>query len=250
MARPVGRVVIFGATSAVAQALGRRLAAAGAGLYLVARHAERLEAVAADLALRGGRVVGRAVADLDDLAGHAALLDQAWRALGGVDLVVVAQGVLPDQAACERDPALAAAALHANFTAPALLAQAAALRLAAAGSGGTVVAISSVAGDRGRQSNYVYGAAKGGLSTFLSGLRNRVFRDGVAVVTVKPGFIDSPMTAHLPKNALYASPDAVAGLILAGAARGRDVVYAPSFWRLVMLVIRHLPEAAFKRLRL
>lgn len=250
MARPLGRVVIFGATSAVAQALGRRLAAAGARLFLVARHPERLEAVAADLALRGARVAGTALADLDELPGHAGLLDRAWQALGGVDLVVIAQGVLPDQAACERDPSLAARAIHANLTAPALLAQAAALRLAAAGGGGTVAAISSVAGDRGRQSNYVYGAAKGGLSTFLSGLRNRVFRDGVGVVTVKPGFIDSPMTARLPKNALYASPDAVAGVILGAVTRGRDVVYAPAFWRLVMLVIRHLPEAIFKRMRL
>jgi short-subunit dehydrogenase len=233
----------------VAQALGRWLAARGAKLFLVARDPAKLAAVEADLRVRGADVRGRAAANLDDAGGHAALLDAAIAALGRIDLVVIAQGALGDQAVSERDAAAAEQVLRTNFVGPALLAQAAGLRLAAQGAG-VLVGISSVAGDRGRQSNYVYGSAKGGFSTFLEGLRNRLHRDGVAVVTVKPGFIGTAMTDHLPKNRLYASPDAVAAIILRAAARGADVVYAPGFWRLIMLVIRHLPDAISRRLRL
>lgn len=249
MSRPLDAVLLLGATGGVAQALGRRLAARGARLFLVARRADRLAAVAADLELRGARVVGRAVADLDDPAGHAGLVAAAAAALGRIDLAVVAHGVLGDQARAEADPDEAERILRANLTGPALLAQAVGRALAAQ-RGGVLVGISSVAGDRGRQSNYFYGAAKGGFSTFLAGLRNRLHRDGVAVVTMKPGFIDTAMTAHLPRNRLYASPDRVAGIVLRAAARGRAVAYAPGFWRAVMLVIRAIPEAVFVRLRL
>jgi decaprenylphospho-beta-D-erythro-pentofuranosid-2-ulose 2-reductase len=249
MARPLESALIFGACSGVAQALGRRLAERGARLFLVARDPARLAAVAEDLRVRGAILCTTATADLDDLGLHAALLDSAAAALGRIDLVVIAQGALGDQAASELDGADAERVLRSNFIGPALLAQAAGRRLAAQRAG-VLVGISSVAGDRGRQSNYVYGSAKGGFSIFLEGLRNRLHRDGVAVLTVKPGFIDTAMTAHLPKNRLYASPDAVAAIILRAAERGRDVVYAPGFWRLVMLVIRLMPEAIFKRLRL
>jgi short-subunit dehydrogenase len=249
MARPLDRVVLFGATSAVAQAMGRLLAARRARLFLVGRDPDRLEAVAADLTVRGARVEGRAVADLDQVAGHASLVAAAAAALGRLDLVVIAQGALGDQAASEADPAAAERVLRTNFVGPALLAQAAGRALTAQRAG-VLVGISSVAGDRGRQSNYVYGAAKGGFSTFLEGLRNRLHREGVAVVTVKPGLIASPMTAHLPPSRLQASPRAVAARILRAAARGQAVVYAPGPWRLVMLVIRHLPGAIFDRLRL
>jgi short-subunit dehydrogenase len=161
--------------------------------------------------------------------------------------VLVAQGVLADSDACDREPALAEELLVTNFLAPALLCDRAARHLAGRGAG-TVVAISSVAGDRGRQSNYAYGAAKGGLALFLQGLRNRMFKRGVHVVTVKPGFVDSPMTASVPKNRLFVPPATVARAIVRAVERRRDVVYVPSFWRLIMLVVRSIPERLFKRL--
>ncbi len=250
MPERLDRVAIFGATSAMAQETARLLAGRGAELFLVGRNPERLRAVADDARARGAARVELAQADLDDPARHGELLARAAEALGGrIDAVLVAQGVLADSDACEADPAVAERMLVSNFVGPALLCQAAALRLAAQGSG-ALVAISSVAGDRGRQSNYAYGAAKGGLSTFLAGLRNRMFRRGVRVVTVKPGFVDSPMTAHLPKGALFVPPSAVAAAIVRAVERRRDVVYVPGFWRAIMLVIRLVPEAIFKRLRL
>jgi decaprenylphospho-beta-D-erythro-pentofuranosid-2-ulose 2-reductase len=245
---PPPRVLVFGATSAMAQATARLLAARGAALFLVGRDPEKLGAVAADLRVRGA-TVHVAAADLDDRGRHAGLLAQAFATLGAVDLVLVAQGVLATSDEAEADLGVAERLLVTNFLAPALLCEAAALRLAEQGSG-TVIAIGSVAGDRGRQSNYAYGAAKGGLAIFLEGLRNRMFRRGVHVVTVKPGFVDSPMTAHLAKNALFAPPSAVAREILRAVERRRDVVYVPWFWRPIMLVIRHLPERLFKRLAL
>jgi decaprenylphospho-beta-D-erythro-pentofuranosid-2-ulose 2-reductase len=243
------KVVLFGATSAMAQELGRLLAARGAELFLVARDERKLQAVMNDLEVRGASRVDAVVADLDDVARFHGLLDEAAAALGRLDLVLLAHGVLGTQLEAEVNPALGARLLHTNFVAPALLLQAAGNRLAAQRSG-TLVAISSVAGDRGRQSNYFYGAAKGGLSTFLSGLRNRLHRDGVHVLTVKPGFVDTPMTAHLPKNALFARPDRVARAIVRAVEQQRNVVYVPGFWRLVMLVIRAIPEGIFKRLKL
>jgi decaprenylphospho-beta-D-erythro-pentofuranosid-2-ulose 2-reductase len=243
------KVVLFGATSAMAQETGRLLAARGAELFLVGRDERKLQAVMNDLEVRGATRVDAMVADLDDTTRFPAILDEAARILGRLDLVLVAQGVLGSQPDAEARGAVGGKLLHTNFVAPALLLQESANRLAAQQSG-TLVAISSVAGDRGRQSNYFYGAAKGGLSTFLSGLRNRAYRDGVHVLTVKPGFVDTPMTAHLPKNALYAPPDRVARAILRAVEQKRNVIYVPGFWRAVMLVIRAIPESIFKRLKL
>ncbi len=245
----LGKVVIFGATSAMAQATARLLAARGAELVLVARDPAKLEAVAGDARVRGASSVVAVQADLDDPRLHARLVDDAASALGRIDAVLVAQGVLADTEACEADPSKAERVLATNFVGPALLCEAVARRLSAQGDG-VIVGISSVAGDRGRQSNYVYGAAKSGFSTCLAGLRNRMFRRGVHVVTVKPGFVDSPMTAHLKKNALFAPPAAVATAILRAVDRRRDVVYVPGFWRLIMLVIRHVPERIFKRMKM
>lgn len=245
----LGRVVVFGATSAIAQAVVRRLAERGSALVLVGRSAERLADVAADARVRGARQVEAVAADLDQTDRHEALLRGAAAALGAIDAIVIAQGVLAASDACEADPTLAEALLRTNLVGPALLAQRAAGVLAEGG-GGVLVGISSVAGDRGRQSNYAYGAAKGGLSIFLAGLRNRYARRGVHVLTVKPGFVDTPMTAAVPKNRLFVGPDVVARALLRGVERRRDVLYVPGFWRAIMLVIRHVPERIFKRLSL
>ena len=245
----IERVVIFGATSAIAQAVARRLAARGARLHLVARDAAKLDAVRADLIARGAPAVTVGVADLDILEGHRGLVDEAERALSAIDAAIIAQGTLPAQAECEQDFALAAAALRTNFLAPASLAAHLANRFVARGAG-TLVAIGSVAGDRGRASNYVYGTAKGALATFLQGLRARLHSRNVRVVTVKPGFVDTPMTAGFKKGALWATPEAVARGIVKAMDRGTPEVYLPWFWGPIMFVIRHLPERIFVRLKI
>jgi short-subunit dehydrogenase len=243
------KVLILGATSAIAQATVRLLAARGASLYLVGRNAERLQAVAQDAATRGAARVEREALDLDDLGQHEALVERAAAALGGLDGVLLAHGILGDQKAAEGSYAEAEKVLRTNFLGAVSLLTPLANRFEAQ-KAGTLVVISSVAGDRGRQSNYVYGASKGALSVFLQGLRNRLARSGVAVVTVKPGFVDTPMTAGMKKNALFATPERVARGILRAADARKDEVYLPGFWRLIMFIIRSIPERIFKRLRL
>lgn len=246
------RIVIFGATSAVASEAARIWAERGDHLFLVGRNPSQVEALAEDLAVRAGNAarIGLEVADLDDLARHEALLDTAHTFLEGLDIVLIAQGVLCDQRAVESNPALLEPALRTNALSAMSLAAYAALRLEAQGSG-CIAAIGSVAGDRGRQSNFVYGAAKAALATFMEGLRNRLFRSGVGVLLVKPGFIDTPMTRHIEnKGVLWSDPATVARGVVRSIDLRRDTVYLPAFWRLVMALIRAIPEPLFKRLKL
>jgi len=243
------KILIIGASSAMAEAAARLWAARGDALFLVGRRAERLEAIAADLRVRGKGLVECLAMDACDRAAHAAMLDAAEAALGGLDVILIAHGSLPDQKACEASVDLTLKEIDTNALSVVALATLAAQRLEAQAHG-TLAVISSVAGDRGRQSNYVYGAAKGMVSLFLQGLRNRLSRAGVQVLTIKPGFVDTPMTAAFPKGALWAKPDAVARGIVRAIDRRREEVYLPGFWRLIMLVIRHVPERLFKRLSL
>ena len=242
----MSHVVIYGATSAIAQALARSYAAEGASFFLVGRNGDRLDAVAADLRVRGAASVATAVADLSDTGAHVALVAQAMQT--AVDIAVVAHGTLPDQAACTRDAGLALAGIHNNFVGQASLLTHLANALEAQGSG-TLAVIGSVAGDRGRRTNSVYGSAKAGLAAFTEGLRHRLGPRGVNVLLVKPGLVDSPMTADMPKHGmLWSTPERVARDIRAGIARGSAVVYTPWFWRWIMRVIRSLPDALFRRL--
>lgn len=240
------KILIIGATSAIAEAIARRYAARGASLLLVARNAGRLAVIAADLKVRGAADVDEHVLDINDLAAHTAMIDRAWQRLDVPDLVLVAHGTLPDQAACEASVETFLSEFSTNATSTMALLGPIANRLADAGHG-TIAVITSVAGDRGRQSNYAYGAAKAATSAFLSGLRQRLHKRGVAVVDIRPGFVDTPMTSHLPKGPLWASPDQVARRVVAGIGRGTPVLYVPGFWRLIMAVIRLLPQAVFNR---
>ena len=242
-------VVVLGAASAIAEQVARLHAARGAALLLVGRKAARLAAVAADLRVRGAARAEVRALDLDDLSAHAALAVEAEALLGPVDLVLVAQGALGDPATYAADPAAAAAVLHTNLVAPASLLTAFAARMAPRGAGSLVV-IGSVAGDRGRGSNFAYGAAKGGLALFAQGLRARWQRAGLHVLTVKPGFVDTPMTEHVPRNPLFATPERVAAVIVRAGDARRDVVYVPWFWRWIMLAVRAIPERVFKKLEL
>lgn len=243
------KILIVGATSAIAEATARLWAAQGAALHLVARDAERLALIARDLEIRGAAHVSHACADFAAGGDAGTLVEAARDRLDGLDIVLIAHGVLPDQRACEHDLARLREAFEVNtLSAIAVLTRAANL-LENQGSGALVV-IGSVAGDRGRQSNYVYGASKAALDVFASGLRNRLARAGVQVLTVKPGFVDTPMTAGFAKGPLWARPETVAAGIVRAQARGRDIAYLPAFWRVIMLVIRHIPERIFKRLTL
>lgn len=242
-------VVIFGAGSAIAEQVARLLAAQGARLLLVARDPERLERIAADLRLRGAAAVDSVVADLDDPAALAPLLATIETRLGPPDVALVAFGTLGDQTAIARDPDATRRTLTTNFVSPACLLTALAGRMEAAGRGMLAV-VTSVAGERGRAANYVYGAAKGGLSTFLEGLRHRLAPSGVTVLDIRPGLVDTPMTAGMAKaGPLWASPERVAHDIVRAIRARRSVLYTPWFWRWIMLVVRALPEPLFHRLR-
>lgn len=242
--------IIVGACSAMAEAVAQRWAREGYALFLVARNAERLALVAADIETRGARQVATHLLDVNDLEAHAACYRAAQAALGKVDGILIAHGTLPDQRACEASVEMTLKEITTNGTSVVSLCSIAANDMAARGEG-IIAVISSVAGDRGRQSNYVYGAAKGMVSTFLQGLRNRLFKSGVHVLTIKPGFVDTPMTADIEKGGpLWATPDQVADSIIKAINQQKDVAYVPWFWWGIMVIIKSIPEKIFKRLGL
>jgi decaprenylphospho-beta-D-erythro-pentofuranosid-2-ulose 2-reductase len=244
----MARILIVGATSAIAEHVARIYAQRGDSLHLVGRRREMLEAIAADHRVRGAAAASVDVMDADDLAQHAPMLQRAQSLLGGLDVVLIGYGTLPDQRACERSAEGTTRALHTNAVSVIALLTLVAAHMGEQGSG-RIACISSVAGDRGRASNYVYGAAKAALTAFLSGLRQRLAPRGVSVLTIKPGFVDTPMTQGFAKGPLWTTPDRIAPRIVAAIDRGKPVLYVPAFWWLIMLLIRGLPEALFMRLR-
>lgn len=246
------RILIFGANSAIASACAREWVAEGNDVFLVGRNSSKLQSVLADLRVRASHdqcIDGMSV-DLCNLAEHENILARAEAVLDGIDVVLIAHGTLPDQKACEASVERTLAEIHTNALSTISLLTLIANRFEAQASG-IIAVISSVAGDRGRQSNYVYGAAKGMVTLFLQGLRNRLDRKGVTVLTIKPGFVDTPMTAQFEKKGLlWAQPESVAKGIVRAVKQRRDVVYLPSIWFWIMLIICHIPEAIFKRLSL
>jgi decaprenylphospho-beta-D-erythro-pentofuranosid-2-ulose 2-reductase len=246
------RTVIFGATSAIAQSVARQLVAKGCSVYCIGRDGAKLAALLGDLQVRAGttQVIAGEAADLNLLDAHAGQLLAAEKALGGIDAVLVAHGSLPDQQACAASVPRTMQELNTNALSAISILSLAANRLELQRAG-VVAVIGSVAGDRGRQSNYVYGAAKGMLTIFMQGLRNRLAKAGVAAVTIKPGFVDTPMTAGLPKGGpLWASAETVARGIVAAMEQGKSEVYLPGFWRLIMFIIRSIPGFVFNRMSL
>ncbi|WP_322006066.1 SDR family oxidoreductase [Paraburkholderia tropica] len=240
-------ILIIGATSAIANACARRWAAQGARLFLVTRNGERLQQVADDLVTRGAKLAACYELDVNDLDRHAAMLAQCQTELGSLDIVLVAPGTLPDQAQCQADAAVAIHEFNTNVTSIIGLLTPIA-NLIEAQKRGTIAVISSVAGDRGRPSNYLYGSAKAALSAFCEGLNARLFKAGAHVVTIKPGFVATPMTAGLPlPGPLVATPDKVAADITRAIDKNKDVLYTPWFWSLIMLIIRSVPKFLFKR---
>lgn len=242
-------ILVIGATSAIAEACARQYAVRGDTLFLTGRSLDHLRVMVDDLRVRGAAAVYSAQLDVTDNDAQDAAIAEAWRVLERVDVALIAHGTLPDQRRCETSPDYALAEFNVNATATVALLTRLAPRLLAQRQG-TLAAISSVAGDRGRASNYLYGSAKASVTTYLSGLRQRLSSEGVHVLTIKPGFVDTPMTDQLKKGALWASPDRVATGIVRAIDRRRGVVYVPWFWAGIMFVIKHIPEFVFRRIKL
>jgi len=240
---------VLGATSAIAEDTIRCLATGDTSFFLVARNPEKLDALAEELRARDGTQVETAVMDALEWDRHDAIIAQAAGRLGGLDVALIAYGTLPDQAACQTSFELTRRELDVNFVSVVSFLTALANYFERRRSG-TIAVLTSVAGDRGRQSNYVYGAAKGAVTLVMQGLRNRLSTSGVNVVTIKLGRVDTPMTVDFEKGLSWAKSQAVAPGICRAIERGTDVAYVPGYWRIVMLVLRAIPEAWFKRLRL
>lgn len=241
------RVLIIGATSAIASACARAWAEQGCEFFLVARSVEKLEQVKADLTARGAKAVAFYCMDATDFAAHGPMLESCIAAMRQIDVALIAHGTLPDQKKCEQDVVVALDELTNNGVSMISLLTVLANQFEVQRCG-TLAVISSVAGDRGRPSNYLYGTAKAAVSTFCEGLRARMFKVGVHVITIKPGFVDTPMTQGLalPKL-LVADPTQVAKLILKGINKRNNTLYVPGFWRFIMLIIKAVPDFVFKR---
>ena len=242
-------ILIIGATSAIAEQCARIWAAKGDALHLVARNEQHIQTIAADLKVRGASEVTTYCADLNDIEKHIELLDMAEEVLGSVDTVLIAHGTLSNQKMCELSVDKTLAEIKTNALSTISLLTLIANRFEEKNNG-TICVISSVAGDRGRASNYVYGSAKAMVTTFLSGLRQCLNNSNIAVVTIKPGFVDTPMTSAFKKGPLWAKPNAVASKIVKAIEKKRSEIYVPVFWLLIMMVIKLIPSKLFKRISL
>ena len=242
------KVVVFGATSAIAMATVRQWADDGDELLLIARNEGRLKALTKDLEARGAAHVECIISDLGDLAAQAELFSKISAVMPDYDLAFIAYGQLGDQEACQKNFELAKAEIRVNFVSVVSLLTELAKHFEQL-QRGTIAVITSVAGDCGRAKNYVYGSAKGALSIYLEGLRARLFPVGVRVLTIKPGFVDTPMTANVEKGLLFSQPETIAAGIYRAVEKGRDVVYLPWYWWGIMSIIRMLPCFILKRLK-
>jgi decaprenylphospho-beta-D-erythro-pentofuranosid-2-ulose 2-reductase len=240
-------VLVFGANSAICHEVLKLYALEGANFFLVGRNQEKLQAVSTDLVARGGAVLGVASYDFNEWQKHDAIVMQARQSMGKIDVALVAHGTLPDQSKSETSSALVKSCMDDNFVSVAIIAQAVAQQLAQQTSG-TLAVVSSVAGDRGRKSNYTYGAAKAGIDTLLQGLQGRFSGSHVKIVNIKPGMVISPMTSEMRHSAIWSTPERVAPGIYQAIAKGAKVYYVPGYWRLIMLIIRLLPTAILAKL--
>jgi decaprenylphospho-beta-D-erythro-pentofuranosid-2-ulose 2-reductase len=242
------RVVVLGALSAIAIAAARIYAKEGAAILLVARNQQRLNALAADLKARGAVRVETAAMDLEAEAMNAPVHMADWkRRLGGLDHVHVVYGYLGTQAQASASPSELARISASNYSSAVQWCEAAA-NIFREQKRGSLVAVSSVAGDRGRQSNYAYGAAKGGLALYVQGLAHSLAPLGVRAVAVKPGFVDTPMTDGMKKGGpMWANPEQVARILRRAADKGGPIQYAPGKWRLVMMIVRSVPAFVFHK---
>jgi len=246
----MSNILIIGATSAIAKELARSYADQGNKLFVVARNPEQLDAMVDDLRIRGAGEVGQMVLDCNDFDQHELMLKQAIESIGDIDIALICHGSLPVQSSCESDFQLAHDEINTNGLSVISLLTSIAAHMSQRQQG-TIAVITSVAGDRGRASNFVYGAAKALVSTYLQGLRGRLLANNVHVVDIKPGFVDTPMTAGIDKRGpLWSSPKLVATIIEKSISNKRHTVYAPFYWRYIMLIVCSIPEFIFKKLKI
>ncbi len=243
-------ILIIGATSAIAEAVARRYAEQGACLFFVARNIDKLQVISSDLSARGAKEVRIFVMDANDSELLPIMLKEAWQAFGSIDVALIAHGTLPDQQRSELEIPYAISEFRTNGESAIMCIAAIAQRFESQNSG-VIAVIGSVAGDRGRSSNYLYAAAKSAIETYASGLRAKLFKKGVHVLVIKPGFVATPMTAdlNLPEK-LTVTPDSVAKDIHRAIIKRKDVLYTPWFWNWIMLIIRWLPSSIFNRMKL
>ncbi|MDA5094032.1 SDR family NAD(P)-dependent oxidoreductase [Aliiroseovarius sp. KMU-50] len=237
--------IILGATSSMARAFARKVASEGAFVLLAGRDMEDLERSATDMRARGQHAEAIKF-DARNPKTFDPIIDRVSEVVGVINAAVFV-GSMPPQDAIDEDPSLIDGTVMDSYAGPARFLQKLAPVIEARGAG-TVVGVGSVAGDRGRIGNYVYGSAKAGFATYLSGLRNRLTRAGGHVVTVKPGFVDTAMTWDVEGMFLVATPEKVAGDISNAVKKKKNVIYTPFFWRYIMLIIRHIPEFIFKKM--
>ena len=241
-------VLIIGSASAIARATARLYAERHCNLFLVARDSARLEEQLQDLSTRGAASVASHCLDLLEHDKHGAAIQAAVEHLGSIDIALICHGKLPDQDLAEGDFAAAMQALDVNGLSVVSLLTCLAQTMKDQGNG-TLAVVTSVAGDRGRQPNFVYGAAKAMVSTYLQGLRGKLLPHGVHVVDIRPGLVDSPMTAKFEKGALWSTPELVANKIVRAIDAKRHTVYVPSYWRIIMAIVCSIPDFVFKRLK-
>lgn len=241
------KILILGATSAIAEHCARIWAEKGDTLYLVGRNESRLKAIASDLIVRGTSNVEILTLDLNEFDKHEEMLVKASRSMNGIDIALIAHGTLSNQRECEKSVELTMQEINTNALSTVSLLTLISNEFERKHSG-IIAVISSVAGDRGRASNYVYGSAKAMVSTFLSGLSQRLYTSGVSVVTIKPGFVDTPMTESFKKGLLWVGPDYVAKSIIRAIDSKKSQKYIPFYWWLVVQVLRIAPRGILKAL--
>lgn len=243
-------ILVIGATSAIAQAFVRSMAVGDNRLVLVARDIDKLNAVKNNIRIKNDVNIATFVLDVNNHDKIDDMLNSSKSFLDHINIILIAHGTLPNQEKCNSNINLARQEFNTNATSTILLCQKIGNLLEKQKSG-LLAVITSVAGDRGRQSNYIYGSAKGAVNIFLQGLRNRLTKSDVSVLTVKPGFVDTPMTAHLSKNPLFSKPDTIAkGIVRAINKNKSKEIYLPGYWRIIMFIIKAIPGKIFNKLSL
>jgi short-subunit dehydrogenase len=240
------KILIVGATSSIAQHCAKIWTTRGDKIYLVARNRNKLNKIANDLKI--SKTTHTCCLDINDLSEHRMMLEEADSVLDGIDILLIAHGTLSNQKSCEQSVKETLAEVKTNALSTISILTLIA-NLFERKKAGTIAIISSVAGDRGRASNYVYGSAKAMIAVFASGLRQRLYKANVAVVTIKPGLIDTPMTAEFKKGLLWTKHEVAAEKIVKAIDTKKNEVYIPQFWWLVMKIIKLVPENIYKKIR-
>ena len=242
-------ILIIGATSSIARSVSRLYAVRNAKIFLVARDKLLLQEAAIDLEVRGAKAVGAVLYDAENTSDHSSVINSAVEFLGSIDIALICHGNLPNQEECQANYEKAEAAINVNGLSVISLCTEIVNNLRKERKG-TLAIITSVAGERGRQPNFVYGAAKSMVSTYLQGLRGSLLNENIHIIDIRPGLVDSPMTAQLEKGSLWSSPEAIAPTIVKGIGKKKHVIYAPFYWRFIMLAIHMIPETIFKRVKI